>query len=115
MSKREPYFDRRSKALTDTTADYLTFSEVEAGQELYVTAAGVEDETTAPTTLSFGKIKGSSYEVLEEEPNPAVGILVHIEKTHRFMAGDIPAFRVEGLVAGDVISGYIEGYLQKVG
>lgn len=114
MSKRRPYRDSKSKKLTNTTADYLKFDAVEAGWNLYVTTGSIEDETTTPTTLAFGRLDNDVFTPFEEEPSPAVGIRYHMDKTHRFMSGEIPAFRVEGLTANDVITGYIEGYLEKV-
>jgi len=35
------------------------------------------------------------------------------EKTHHFVAGDRPAWRVEGGTVSDVITGHNEGYYEK--
>lgn len=113
MPKRRPYFETLDKVLVNETAEYVEATRVAPGETLYVTAGALEDETTAPTTISFGKKVGTRFEAMEEEPSPLLGIRYHLEKTHRFDAGDIPAFRVEVGVADDKLSGYLEGYIKE--
>jgi len=115
MSKRRLYRAYIVGSVSNTTSE--SFSPKEPHDHryvLYVTAASMEDETAAPTTIAFGSLVGSSFTPFEEEPSPALGIRYHIEKTHVFMPGEEPAIRVEGGGSGDVISGYLEGYEEEI-
>ena len=113
MPKRRPYSEPLAKDLEDTTAEYVYGQRVEPGEALYVTAGSFEDEDHAPTTIAFGKMIGTRFEVMEEEPSVSAGIRYHLEKTHRFDAGERPAFRVEGGTDGDKLRGYLEGYVEE--
>jgi len=114
MPKRRLYSHPFFKKITDATVDYVDGETVPTGYILYVTTATIEDENTAPTTLSFGKKSGSSYTPLEEDDSPAVGIRYHTERTHHFIAGEKPSFRVEGATLNDVVRGYAEGYYEEI-
>jgi len=114
MGKRKLYDETLRKDVTNTTAEYVEGRVVEPGWILYVTHAALEDANTAPTTISFGKKVGDRFEALEEKPSPAVGIRYHTEKTHHFIAGERPCWRVEGATAADVLRGHMEGYYEEV-
>jgi len=114
MAKRRLY-SRELKSKSDNATTFLLKGDlVEPGWILYITTGSVEDETTAPTTLAFGKLKDSLFIPLEEDAAPLAGKSYHIDKTHHFIAGERPAFRVEGSTLNDVISGYLEGYYEAV-
>jgi len=113
-NKRILYDETKTKALTNTTAEYLEFKEVDARYVLYVTAACGEEATNAPTTITFGKMKNGAFTVMEEEDSPAAGIGFHTENTHHFRPGEKPCFRFEGGTSGNILTGYIEGYLERI-
>lgn len=81
---------------------------------MYVTHACLEDSTTAPTSIAFGKLVGTNFTCLEEEPNPVLGVMYHTEKTHHFVTGEEPCFRVEGAVLADILRGHLEGYKVEI-
>lgn len=114
MPKRRLYDEVLRKVLSDTTAEYVEGRVVPAGWVLFVTSAALEDETTAPTTQAFGKKVGTRFEAMEEDDSPSVGIRFHTENTHHFLAGEKPGWRVEGGTDSDVLSGYMEGYYERV-
>lgn len=113
MGKRRLYTEPVAGKVTSATVDYLRGREVSPGYVRFVTHAGIEDQTTAPTTLSFGREIGKLFEVLEEDPAPLVGITYHTAKTHHFLAGEKPAFRIEGGTLNDVLRAYLEGYEEE--
>ncbi|GAH73390.1 unnamed protein product, partial [marine sediment metagenome] len=92
------------------TVDYVKSEVVQERETLYVTHACLEDSTTPPNSIAFGKLVGTNFTCLEEEPNPAVGVTYHTEKTHHFITGEEPCFRVEGAVLADILRGHLEGY-----
>jgi len=114
MPKRRLYSKPLNKKCADATTDYLEDDPVRPGWILYVTTGSAEDETTAPTTISFGKRDGAKFTPLEEEDSPAAGISYHINKTHHFIAGEAPAFRFEAATLNDVLRGYLEGYYEEI-
>lgn len=114
MPRRRLYNEPLRKSLTDATAEYVEGRVVEPGLILFVTHAALEDETTAPTAIAFGKKVGDRFEGLEEDPSPLVGTRYHTEKTHHFIAGERPTWRVEGGTSADVLRGYMEGYYEAV-
>lgn len=114
MSKRKLFSHPLYKVLTNATVEYLEAPIVEPGWVLYVTAASLEDSTSAPTTIAFGRYEGGRFEALEEEDSPAAGIRYHVEKTHHFTAGERPVWRVEGGTLNDVLRGFLEGYYEMV-
>jgi len=81
---------------------------------LYITTGSIEDSTNAPTNIAFGKIINGVFIPLEEIETPSAGIRYHVDKTHAFLPGEEPAFRVEGGTSADVIVGYLEGYEEPV-
>lgn len=114
MPKRRLYSKKLQAACDDATTDYLEGEEVKPGLVLYITTGSVEDETTAPTTISFGNLKDSEFTPLEEDPAPIVGIRYHLDKTHHFTSGQKPAFRFEGATLADKLRAYLEGYYEEV-
>jgi len=114
VPKRRLYEEPLREVVTNATAEYVEGRVVDQGLILFVTHASLEDETTAPTTISFGKKVGDRFEGFEEEPSPIVGIRFHTEKTHHFTAGERPTWRVEGATVNDVLRGYMEGYYEEV-
>lgn len=114
MSRRRPYSERLYKKVVDTTAEYAEGEEVRQDHVFYCAHASLEDQTTAPTTIAFGKRVGNEFRVFEEEPSPSLGITYHTEKTHHFLPGERPAFRVEGATANDILEGVLEGYLEEM-
>lgn len=115
MPKRRPYRQSINASLSNTTSE--TFKPKEPHDPryvLYITAASMEDETAAPTTIAFGKDVEGTFTTLEEDPSPILGIRYHIEKTHMFMPGEEPAIRIEAGGSGNVISGYLEGYEEEI-
>jgi len=114
MSKRRLYSQPLFKSLVNTTTEYVYGRRVDQGLILYVTHAALEDETTAPTTISFGKMVGDRFEGFEEDEAPSAGIRYHTLKTHHFLAGERPVWRVEGGTSNDVLRGYMEGYYEEV-
>lgn len=114
MAKRRPYSKRIHGKVSDTNVDYALGDEVKHGWMLYVTTGSVEDEDNAPTTLAFGSFKDENFTPMEEHYSPRAGIRYSIKKTHHFMPGEQPAFRVEGATDGDDIEGYLEGYLEEI-
>lgn len=113
MPKRRLYFQSLKGTCDNVTADYVKGKRVGKYKTLYVTAGALEDETHAPTTISFGKLIGTRFEPMEEMENPSVGVRYHLDKTHRFDPGDRPTWRVEGGTLNDVFSGYLEGYIEE--
>ena len=113
MGKRRLYSESLYKLLTDTSAEILRGREVAPGYVRFVTHGAVEDATTAPTTLAFGREQGGRFEALEEDDAPAAGIRSHTAKTHHFLAGERPAFRVEGGTSNDVLRAFLEGYEEE--
>lgn len=114
LPKRRLYEEPLRVKGSNTTAEYVDGRVVPPNFILFVTHASLEDETTAPDTISFGKKVGNRFEAFEEEPSPLVGIRYHTDKTHHFLAGETPSFRVEGITANDILRGYLEGYLEAV-
>lgn len=114
MPKRRLYDKDLRKVLADTTAEYVEGEVVKPGDILYITHGVLEDQTSAPTTISFGKYVGGRFEGLEEDDGPVAGVRYHTEKTHHFQAGERPAWRVEGGTLNDVLKGYMEGYYEEV-
>jgi len=112
MPKRRLYSKDLRKVLTNTTVEYVEGDVVKPGEILYITHAALEDQNNAPTTISFGKYVGERFEGLEEEPSPIAGIRFHTEKTHHFITGERPVWRVEGGTSSDVLKGYMEGYYE---
>jgi len=110
MPKRRPYNHDLYRECLNATADYVKGETVQERETLYVTHACLEDSTTAPTSIGFGKLVGRIFTCLEEEPNPVLGVMYHTEKTHHFITGEEPCFRVEGAVLADILRGYLEGY-----
>jgi len=114
MPKRRLYSHPFFKKVTDATADYVEDETVPTGYILYITTANIEDETSTPSTVSFGKRNSRGYEPFEETASPTQGIRYHTEKTHVLIAGEKPSFRVEGATLNDVMRGYAEGYFEEV-
>jgi len=110
MGKRRLYSESLRQVLSNATEEIMLGRVVAPGYIRFVTHAAVEDSTTAPTTLAFGRQQGGRFEALEEDPAPQAGIRYHTEKTHHFLAGECPAFRVEGGTSNDVLRGFLEGY-----
>ena len=110
MSKRRPYNHDLYRECLDATVDYVKSEVVKERETLYVTHACLEDSTTAPDSIAFGKLVGEIFTCLEEEPNPVLGVTYHTEKTHHFVTGENPCFRVEGAVLTDILRGHLEGY-----
>jgi len=114
MSKRRQYSRILDKKCTSATVDYLEDKPVEPGWVLYVTTGSCEDETSAPTIMSFCKKDGAQYRALEEDQAPTAGVSKYIMKTHHFIAGEAPAFRFEGATLNDILRGYLEGYYEEI-
>lgn len=114
MPRRRLYSKPLNKKCTNATTDYLEDESVQPGWILYVTTGSCEDETSAPTVMSFGKKDGAKFTPLEEDEGPTAGISKYIMKTHHFMAGEAPAFRFEAATLNDVLRGYLEGYYEEV-
>lgn len=104
--------ERIHKVVANATTEYVEAGEVGRNRILYVTAGSIEDQTTAPDQIAFGVKHGDEFIVMEEEDSPAAGISYHLEKTHHFLPGERPAFRVEGAALSDILEGYIEGYVE---
>jgi len=113
MSKRRLYDENIKKTLDNATTFIVKGRIVKTGWILYVTHAALEDETTAPDTIAFGKYIGKTFIALEEDNDITAGIRYHTGKTHHFVEGEIPAWRVEGGTLNDVITGHNEGYYEK--
>lgn len=114
MPKRRLYRETLVKEVEDETTEYLEGQRVEKGYVLYVTSAAVEQEGNNPDQMAFGLIIGTRFEAMEEERQCYAGIRWFTRKTHHFLAGESPAFRVEGGTSGDTIRGIMEGYYEKV-
>lgn len=114
MSKRRLYDEDIQKKVTDATETVIEGREVDQGWVRYVTHACLEEIGTAPTTLAFGKKIGERFEPLEEIDNITAGRIYHTEKTHHFIGGSRPAWRIEGGTVDDVLSGQMEGYEEQV-
>lgn len=114
MPRRRLYQEPLHKLKGSTSPDYVEGRAVDPGLVLYVTHASLEDETTAPTTLAFGKKVGDRFEGLEEGESPSVGVRYHTGKTHHFTEGERPVWRVEGGATSDVLRGFMEGYYEEV-
>ena len=93
---------------------YLEGEKVPEGCNLFIINASIEDSTTAPATIAFGKIIGNRFEAFEEEDSPAAGITYHIDRTYRFKAGEKPCWRFETLALNDIIRGFAEGYYEEL-
>jgi len=114
MGKRRLYSEPLRKVVSNATADYVEGRLVEPGEILFVTHGALEDETSAPTTIAFGRYVGQRFEAEEEDPAPLVGTRYHTEKTHHFVAGERPVWRVEGATLNDVLRGFMQGYFEEV-
>jgi len=115
MPKRRLYSEALYKKAVSATEQLVEGRVVEPGWILYVTSGSLEDETTAPTTVSFGKKVGERFEGMEELETPSSGIRYHLDKTHHFIAGERPVWRVEGATVNDILRGYLEGYYEEAG
>lgn len=114
MPRRRLYEEPLYKKVVSATAEYVEGRVVDPGLILFVTAGSLEDETTAPTTIAFGKRVGERFEGLEELESPSVGVRYHLDKTHHFLAGEKPVWRVEGATVNDILRGHMEGYYEEV-
>lgn len=114
MGKRRLYSEPLYALVDNATADYLEGRLVEPGEVLFVTHAALEDETSAPTTISFGRYVGQRFEGEEEDNAPQAGVRYHTEKTHHFVGGERPVWRVEGATLNDVLRGFMQGYFEEV-
>ena len=113
MPKRRLYDESLNQKLVSTTSEYVKGREVPQGLILYVVHGALEDETSSPDSLSFGKLIGSRFEALEEDDGPVSGVRYHTEHTHHFLPGETPCWRVEGGVADDVLTSHMEGYYEE--
>lgn len=114
MAKRSLFSESLKQTLSDTTAEYVKAERVEPEEVRYVTAGSFEDEDNSPDTIGFGKMIGKRFECMEEVANPAAGIRQRLRKTHHFLTGETPTWRVEGGSDGDKLRGYVEGYIEEV-
>ena len=114
MSKRRPYNHDLYRELQNATTDYVKGETVKERETFYCTHACLEDSTTAPISIGFGKLVGNNFTCLEEEPNPVLGVMYHTEKTHHFITDEVPCFRVEGGTLVDICRGHIEGYKEAI-
>lgn len=110
LQKRKLYDEELHKKGDASTSLDAKGREVEAGWIRYVTAGSFWDETTACTTISFGKMVGSRFVPMEEIEGPTANVAQRLRKTHHFKGGERPIVRVKGGGAADVIRGYLEGY-----
>jgi len=113
MPKRRLYDQDLRKTVSDTTTEYVEGRPVPSGLVLYVVHAVLEDETSSPNTMSFGKRSGDRFEALEEALDPVAGLRYETDKTHHFIEGESPVWRVEGATSGDILSGHLEGYFEE--
>jgi len=115
MSKRRLYRKDVYGSISNTSSQNFQPKEPhDPRYVLYVTTGSIEDSTSAPTNIAFGKLVNGVFTPLEEIESPSAGIRYHVDKTHHFLPGEEPAFRIEGGTSADVIVGYVEGYEEEV-
>lgn len=114
MGERRLYSEELEDTGDASTSLIVKGRVVEQGWIRYVTAAGFEDETTAPTTIGFGKYRKDRYISLEEVESASAGVRQRLRKTHHFLPGERPAIRVEVGGTTDTVSAYLEGYEQQI-
>lgn len=114
MPRRRLYSIPLFKLAENATTDYLEDDEVPQGKILYIISSSFEDETNDADTIAFGKKIGTLFVPFEEVEETVAGVRSHTDKTHHFIAGEKPSWRIEGATLNDVLRAYLEGYMEDV-
>lgn len=115
MPKRRLYSREITGVISNATSEVFQPKEPhDPRYVLFITTGSVEEQSNAPTTITFGKLISDRFIPLEERTSPSAGIRYYIDKTHHFLPGEEPAFRFEGGTLTNVIAAYLEGYEEEV-
>jgi hypothetical protein len=112
MAKRKLYSEPLRK-VSDNASLFLVKSErpVDPGWIRYVTFGSCYDDTDTGTSIEFGMWKNGAFISMEGTATLTKSIpKMTTQATHVFRTGELPAFRVIGADASDVLLGFLEGY-----
>jgi hypothetical protein len=114
LPRRRLYDMPLYKRADSATATYVQAPKVPDGLILYVVTGALEDESGDCDSIAFGKMVGSRFEALEEALAPSGGLRYELDKTHHFLPGELPTWRIEGATVNDELRGYVEGFFEEV-
>lgn len=101
----------KTQVLVSTTNEILSTDIYMGGSLVCIQNLSITDETTAPTRVDFGFVRGNDFIALKSALAPAAGITVIHDNPTYVHIDDKPACRIIGGTAGDVIRLTVTGYV----
>lgn len=109
--KKDTFLHNKSKRLESAVSEVISVDYPRYGAFACLQNISVTDETTSPTRIDIGFLRGASFIPVKSFAAPAIGFTVTRESDLWTFIDDQPACRIVGGVVGDLIQIVIGGYI----
>ncbi len=109
--KKDTFLYSRAKRIENIVSEVIPVNFARHGSFVCLQNISATDETTAPTRIDIGFLRGADFIPVKSFTTPAAGYTVTREGDLWMFIDDQPAVRVLGATLGDNVQIVIGGYI----